>query len=106
MLLKARESPTFVDYLRYIFSDPQLGESLNLNPGTTFLVRYAAAIQLKNHIKAHYKSIPQDKLLEVKSSTLSMLQDQNAQLRTFAGTIITEIVQQGGLLQWPEVLVE
>lgn len=106
MLLRARESPTFVDYLQYIFSSPQLGEQINLNPGTTFLVRYAAAIQLKNHIKNHYKTIPADKVVQIKSSTLSMLQDQNAQLRSFAGTIITEIVQQGGLLQWPEILIE
>lgn len=106
MLLKARDSPTFVDYLRYIFSTPQLGEQLDLHPGTVFLVRYAGAIQLKNHIKAHHKSIPPPKLSEIKTSTLAMLQDQNDQLRTFAGTIITEIVQQGGLLQWPEILPE
>lgn len=106
MLIKARDSPTFADYLRYIFSNAQLGEQLDLHPGTMFLVRYAAAIQLKNHIKAYYKSIPQEKMSEVKSSTLTMLQDQNNELRAFAGTIITEIVQQGGLLQWPEILAE
>jgi transportin-1 len=107
MLIKAASTQsTFVDYLQYIFSSPQLGDNLNLNPGTTFLVRYAAAIQLKNHIKTHYKEIPAEKLTQIKSSTLGMLQDQNAQLRSFAGTIITEIVQQGGLLQWPEILIE
>ena len=107
MLIKAAtEQPSFVDYLQYIFSSPSLGDNLNLNPGTTFLVRYAAAINLKNHIKTHYKSIPPEKVTQIKLSTLGMLQDQNAQLRSFAGTIITEIVQQGGLLQWPEILIE
>jgi transportin-1 len=106
MLIKARESPTFADYLRYIFVTPQLGEQVNLNPGTTFLVRYAAAIQLKNHIKMYHKSIPPNKLADIKTGTLAMLADPNAQLRGFAGTIITEIVQQGGLLQWPEILAE
>lgn len=106
MLIKARQSPTYVDYLQYIFSNQQLGENLQLNPGTMFLVRYAAAIQLKNHIKGFYRTIPAEKLAQIKRNVLSMLQDQNAQLRTFAGTIITEIVQQGGLLQWPDILVE
>ena len=106
MLLKARTNPSFVDYLTYIFRSPDVAEQVNLNPGTLFLVRYAAAIQLKNHIKTFYKSIPKEKLAQVKQATLNMLQDSNGQLRGFAGTIITEIVQQGGLLQWPEVLQE
>lgn len=106
MLLKARTNPSFVDYLTYIFRSPDVAEQINLNPGTLFLVRYAAAIQLKNHIKMFYKSIPKEKLTQVKAATLNMLQDPNGQLRGFAGTIITEVVQQGGLLQWPEVLQE
>ena len=106
MLLKARNNTSFVDYLTYIFRSPDVAEQVNLNPGTLFLVRYAAAIQLKNHIKQFYSSVPKDKLSQVKTATLNMLQDPNGQLRGFAGTIITEIVQQGGLLQWPEVLQE
>lgn len=77
-----------------------------MKEGTDFLVRYAAAVNVKNHIKTSYKSIPKDQLDYVKSATLSALQDQNPQLRSFCGTIITEIVQQGGLLQWPEILQE
>ena len=106
MLLKARTDPSFVDYLTYIFRSPDVAEQANLNPGTLFLVRYAAAIQLKNHIKMFYSTIPKEKLVQVKTATLNMLQDPNGQLRSFAGTIITEIVLQGGLLQWPEVLQE
>ncbi|RMZ76318.1 hypothetical protein DV738_g4996, partial [Chaetothyriales sp. CBS 135597] len=104
ILNQARQNPYFVDYLVYIFSTPQIGDHFQLNPGTLFLVRYAAAIKLKNHIKDAYSSIPKEKLVQVKAGTLQMLQEPNAQLRAFAGTIITEIVQQGGLLSWPEVL--
>lgn len=69
-------------------------------------MRYAAAIQLKNHIKLSYPSLPKDQLQYIKQSTLQTLRDSNPQLRSFAGTIITEIVQQGGILQWTEVLQE
>ncbi|KAK5078184.1 hypothetical protein LTR64_003411 [Lithohypha guttulata] len=95
-LQQAANSPDYSYYLTYIFYNPEIG--------STFLVRYAAAIQLKNHIKLNYKSIPKDQLAFVKQYTLQTLRDANPQLRSFAGTIITEIVQQGGILQWPEVL--
>lgn len=91
-------SPDYPYYLTYIFS--------NSTHGIVFLVRYGAAIQLKNHIKLYYTTIPKDALAYIKSSTLSALKDTNPQLRSFAGTIITEIIQQGGILQWPEVLQE
>lgn len=82
--------------MTYIFSNTQLGN--------TFLVRYAAAIQLKNHIKLYYTSLSKELLAFIKTSTVQTLRDGNPQLRSFAGTIITEIIQQGGILQWAEVL--
>ena len=97
-LAEAAKSPDFAYYLTYIFSDTQLGN--------TFLVRYAAAIQLKNHIKIGYSTIPTEQLSFIRQSTLQTLRDPNPQLRSFAGTIITEIIQQGGILSWPEVLQE
>lgn len=103
MLLNARQNPDYVNYLTYIFSNAQL---LDLNASSLFLIRYAAAINLKNHIKLFYKQIPKEKVDYIKSATLNTLQDTNPQLRSFAGTVITETVQQGGLLQWPEVLQE
>ena len=71
-----------------------------------FSVRYSAAINLKNYIKSYYPSIPPATLSYVKTSILSTLQDQNPQLRSFAGTVITEVVQQGGILAWADVLGE
>src|ERR1700709_1170514 len=106
MLTKARTKTYYVNYLTYIFSTPQLGQTLNLAAPSLFLIRYAAAVNLKNHIKLFYAQIPKDQLANVKAATLTVLQDPNAQLRSFAGTVITETVQQGGLLQWPEILQE
>lgn len=102
--MNARNNADFVNYLTYIFSTPQIAQRLDLNAPSLFLVRYAAAINLKNHIKLFHKSIPKDQLAYLKAATLSVLQDPNPQLRSFSGTVITEIVQQGGLLQWPEIL--
>lgn len=104
MLMNARNNTDFVNYLTYIFSTPQVAQQLDLNAPSLFLVRYAAAINLKNHIKLFHKSIPKDQLEYLKAATLNVLQDPNPQLRSFSGTVITEIVQQGGLLQWPEIL--
>ncbi|KAK5949596.1 hypothetical protein OHC33_009403 [Knufia fluminis] len=97
-LAQASVSPDFAYYLTYIFRDTQIG--------STFLIRYAAAIQLKNHIKLRYASLQGEELDYIKQSTLQTLRDSNPQLRSFAGTIITEIVQQGGILHWTEVLQE
>ncbi|KIW99804.1 uncharacterized protein Z518_10732 [Rhinocladiella mackenziei CBS 650.93] len=106
MLMNARNNKDYVKYLTYIFSTPQFGPQLNLNAPSLFLIRYAAAINLKNHIKLLYPTIPKDQLAYIKAATLSVLRDPNPQLRSFAGTVITETVQQGGLLQWPEILQE
>lgn len=103
MLSKARSSPDFVYYLTYIFSTSQVAQ-LGFSGPSLFTIRYSAAINLKNYIKLSYHSIPKQALAYIKSSVVQTLQDTNPQLRGFAGTVITEIVQQGGLLGWPEVL--
>ncbi len=106
MIMNARNNNDYVNYLTYIFSTPQLGQQLSLNAPSLFLIRYAAAINLKNHIKLFCSNIPKDQLAYIKAATLTVLRDPNPQLRSFAGTVITETVTQGGLLQWPEILQE
>jgi transportin-1 len=105
MLSQARSSPDFVYYLTYIFSTSQVAQ-LGFSGPSLFTIRYSAAINLKNHIKLSYRSITKQALAYIKSSIVQALQDANPQLRGFAGTVITEIVQQGGLLEWPEILQE
>jgi transportin-1 len=105
MLSKARSSPDFVYYLTYIFSTPQVAQ-LGFSGPSLFAIRYSAAINLKNHIKLSYRSIPKQALSYIKSSIVQALHEANAQLRGFAGTVITEVVQQGGLLEWPQILTE
>ena len=99
-------SPEYVNYLIYLFSAQSLPAGLAENESALFTVRYSAAINLKNYLKKHYKSLPKPILEYVQTSTLATLADPNGQIRSFAGTVITELVQQGGLLQWPQLLQE
>ena len=106
MLTKAKLSPDIPNYLTYIFSNGQMLQSLNLPSDTLALVRGSAAINLKNTIKASYKTITEPTKAYIKTSVLLCLQDDAPQIRNFAGTVITEIVQRGGVLGWPELLPE
>src|SRR5271168_2363049 len=103
MIASAASTPDFVNYLTYIFASTQLNQ-FGLSGASLFSTRYSAAVSLKNFIKNSFRSIQPQTLSYVKTSVLGVLQDSNPQLRSFAGTVITEIVQQGGLLKWPELL--
>ena len=106
MLAHARSSPDITNYLTYIFSNGQLLQTLNLDSANLNLVRSSAALALKNNIKACYKDIPGPSHVYIQTTVLACLQDPNPQIRSFAGTVITETVQRGGVLGWPELLPE
>ena len=106
MLTQAKESPEITNYLAYIFSNGPLLNHLDLNPETRVLVRSSAAINLKNNVKACYRNIPEAGQIHIRALVLSCLEDPNLQIRNFAGSVITEIVQRGGVLGWPELLPE
>lgn len=106
MLAQAKSSPDITNYLTYIFSNGQLLQNLNLDSANLSLVRSSAALSLKNSIKACYKEIPEPSHAYIRAAVLACLQDPNSQIRSFAGTVITETVQRGGVLGWPQLLPE
>lgn len=106
MLSQAKTSPDIINYLTYIFSNGSLLENLTLNSSEVILVRSSAALNLKNTIRSSYKDIPEDSRIYIRSSVLACLEDSSPQMRNFAGTVITEIVQRGGVLGWPQLLPE
>ena len=106
MLTQAESSPDIVNYLTYIFSNGSLLESLSLSPEVLNIVRGSAALNLKNTIKRSYKAIPEASRTYIRASVLACLEDRDPQIRSFAGTVITETVQRGGVLGWPELLPE
>lgn len=106
MLTQAKGSPDVINYLVYIFSNRASLEPLNLSYEDVDLIRSSAAINLKNSIKTNYKTLPLEVQAYIRNVALSCLQDSNSQIRNFAGSVITEVVQRGGVLGWPELLPE
>lgn len=106
MLTQAQSSPDITNYLTYIFVNGPLFTKLGLKPEETVLVRSSAALSLKNNIRVTYKIIDGNAQSYIKASAIATLQDPNLQLRNFAGTVVTEVVQRGGVLGWPELLPE
>ncbi|KAI4201614.1 MAG: hypothetical protein LQ350_003093 [Teloschistes chrysophthalmus] len=106
MLGQAKSSPATANYLAYILSDGPIFQELSLSPTDNILVRSSAAINLKNTVRAHCKAFPQSNMIFIRSAVLSTLQDPVSQIRNFAGSVISEIVQKGGILAWPELLPE
>ena len=106
MLVQATSSPDFVNYLTFLFSTPQEPSSLGLPEDAYNMVRVAAAMNIKSKIRVAYTTISQPSLTYIRSATRLGLRDTNNQVRNSAGSIITELLQQAGLLAWPEVLNE
>ena len=104
MLTKARSSPDVNKYLAYIFSNGPSIASMQLTRENILLVRSSAAINLKNTIGEKYKDIPDAIIKYVQAAALAALSDPIAQIRNFAGSVITEIVHKGGVLGWPDLL--
>lgn len=106
MLVQATSSPDYVNYLTYLFCTPQDPSSFDMNQVTYDTVRVAAAMNIKTKIRVAYHTIPQPSMTYIRSATLIGLRDSNQPVRNAAGSIITELLQQAGLLAWPEVLHE
>lgn len=104
MLKRAKTSADINNYLTYLCVTPSA--NTGLSPDGYHAARSAAAIMLKNSVKTSYKAIPDQNKSYIKSSILQGLQDRNAQIRNYAGNVVTEVVRQGGVLGWPQVLSE
>ncbi|KAI4701132.1 hypothetical protein J4E89_010708 [Alternaria sp. Ai002NY15] len=106
MLKSAQTSPDIDKYLAYIFSSSQPPSVVNMDATQYFQTRAAAAVMLKNDIKTGYKSMPDSTKDYIRSVILAGLQDSTTQIRGYAGNVITEIVRQGSIMGWPQILSE
>lgn len=106
MLKEAKKSPDVDKYLAFVFSSSQPPAAVNMDPSTYNQARAAAAIMLKNDIRTSYKTIPDTSKSYIRSVIVHGLQDDASQMRSYAGNVITEIVRQGGIMGWPQVLSE
>ncbi|XP_020966627.1 transportin-1 isoform X3 [Arachis ipaensis] len=87
--------PDFNNYLAFIFSRAE---------GTSVEVRQAAGLYLKNNLRSTYKSLLPAYQQYVKSELLPCLGAADRHIRSTAGTIISVVVQLGGVSGWPELL--
>lgn len=106
MLAQATSSPDYVNYITYLFSTPQAPPAVGLDNTTYNFVRFAAAMNIRTKLYMAYSTIPQAGLIFIRSAALVALRDNDRQVQKGAGSIITELVHQGGLLAWPDVLPE
>ena len=67
-------------------------------------IRQAAGLLLKNNLRNAYKTMTPDNQQYIKSELLPCLGAADRHIRSTAGTIISVIVQLGGILGWPELL--
>ena len=104
MLSQAKASPDIPNYLSYILCSDS--SSLGLSNADGDLARCAAAISLKNTVKTRYESLSASSQSYIRSCVLQCLQDSNDTVRSYAGNVITELVSQGGILSWPEIIPE
>lgn len=67
-------------------------------------IRQAAGLLLKNNLKTAYKSMSPANQQYIKSELLPCLGAADRHIRSTVGTIVSVIVQLGGILGWPELL--
>jgi len=104
MLKQAKQSPDFANYLCFLLTNPTNPVSAEFKPDVLHSARSAGGIMLKNDIRDRFPAMSPTTLVYVKSTILTGLTDSNAQIRNFAGNVITELVRQAGFKEWPEAL--
>nr|GLL23577.1 transportin-1 [Ipomoea trifida]GMC81179.1 transportin-1 [Ipomoea batatas]GMC87495.1 transportin-1 [Ipomoea batatas] len=87
--------PDFNNYLAFIFARAE-GKSVD--------IRQAAGLLLKNNLRTVFKNMPQGNQQYIKSELLPCLGSTDRHIRSTAGTIISVLVQIGGVAGWPELL--
>ncbi|KAE8008810.1 hypothetical protein FH972_005285 [Carpinus fangiana] len=87
--------PDFNNYLSFILARAE---------GKSVEIRQAAGLLLKNNLRTAYKSMTPVNQQYIKSELLPCLGAADRHIRSTVGTIISVVVQLGGVLGWPELL--
>ncbi|CAK7274975.1 hypothetical protein SEPCBS119000_006448 [Sporothrix epigloea] len=106
MLGQAKTSPDFNKYLAMIFSSSVPPAEVSLSPTDYSMVRMAAGIMIKNAVKTSYALLSDITVAMIKAAVLMGLRDDNYSVRSYAGSIATEVIRRGGIYAWPELLEE
>ncbi|KAF4382452.1 hypothetical protein G4B88_011404 [Cannabis sativa] len=87
--------PDFNNYLAFIIARAE-GKSAD--------VRQAAGLLLKNNLRSAYKAMIPAYQQYIKSELLPCLGAADRNIRSTVGTIVSAVVQLGGVAGWPELL--
>ncbi|KAG5555116.1 hypothetical protein RHGRI_012595 [Rhododendron griersonianum] len=87
--------PDFNNYLAFILARAE---------GKPSEVQQAAGLLLKNNLRTAFKSMAPPYQQYIKSELLPCLGAADRHIRSTAGTIISVVVQIGGVFGWPELL--
>ncbi|GMP37440.1 hypothetical protein CsSME_00009121 [Camellia sinensis var. sinensis] len=87
--------PDFNNYLVFILARAE---------GKPVEVRQAAGLLLKNNLRSAFKSMSPPYQQYIKLELLPCLGASDRQIRSTAGTIISVLIQIGGVFGWPELL--
>lgn len=72
--------------------------------GTSVEIRQAAGLLLKNNLRNAYSSMDPAYQQYIKSELLPCLGAADRHIRSTVGTILSVVIQLGGILGWPELL--
>ncbi|KAJ4715946.1 transportin 1 [Melia azedarach] len=87
--------PDFNNYLAFILARAE---------GKSVEIRQAAGLLLKNNLRTAYKSMAPANQQYIKSELLPSLGAADRHIRSTVGTIVSVVVQLGGISGWPELL--
>ncbi|XP_065865576.1 transportin-1-like [Euphorbia lathyris] len=87
--------PDFNNYLVFI---------LTRSEGKSVEIRQAAGLLLKNNLRTAYKAMAPAYQQYIKSELLPCLGAADRHIRSTVGTIVSVVVQIGGISGWPELL--
>ncbi|KAK4746628.1 hypothetical protein SAY87_025665 [Trapa incisa] len=94
-LQRYSQFPDFNNYLTFILARSE---------GKSIEVRQAAGLLLKNNIRTAYMSINPAYQQYIKSELLPCLGSSDRHIRSTVGTIVSTVIQIGGIIGWPELL--
>ncbi|KAI1916419.1 hypothetical protein LOZ61_001075 [Ophidiomyces ophidiicola] len=106
MLVQATSSPDFVNYLSYLLFTTQPPATIGFDGDQYIVVRVSAAMNIKSKLRVAYGTISESSLGYLRSSLMIALQDPSVQVRRASGTVIAEMIKQGGVLSWPTLFEE
>ncbi|MCL7046718.1 hypothetical protein MKW94_029396, partial [Papaver nudicaule] len=87
--------PDFNNYLAFIIARAQ---------GTSMEIRQVSGLLLKNNLRTSFKSMSPSFQQYIKSEMLHSMGASDRHIRSTVGTVISVVVQQGGIIGWPELL--